>query len=95
MSQFIEPLIMGLFVGLSIAVVIGLAALWHHIQFRRTGDPPVFTIRHVFMYGAAAFFSTALDEIWKPRLWQKLCLYGLAGALAWAVLKLFRKRPAP
>jgi hypothetical protein len=84
-----------IFSGLGVAAVVGLAALWHHIDFRRTGDPPVFSVRHVFTYGAATFLSAAHDEIWKPPLWQKLCLYGLAGGLAWAVLKLFRKRSAP
>ena len=83
------------FSGLGVAAVFGLAALWHHVDFRRTGDPPVFTARHVFTYGAATFLSATLDEFWKPPLWQRLGIYVLAIALAWAVLRLFRKRSPP
>jgi hypothetical protein len=90
----VNELTVPILAGLSVAAVIGLSALYQHIQFRRTGDPPIFTIRHIFIYGASTGFSSALGEIWHPPLWQKLLIFGLGFVLAWAVLKLFRKRSA-
>ena len=77
--------------GLAVAAVIALSALYQHYRFRRKGEPPVFTGRHVFTYGIATAFSSALGEFWNPPLWQKLVIYCLVFGLAWGGLKLLAK----
>ena len=81
-----------LLAGLAVGAVIGLSALYQHYQFRRNGDPPVFTPWHALTYGIGTAFSSALGEVWNPPLWQKLLIYCLIFGLAWAVLRLFLKR---
>lgn len=81
-----------LLAGLAVAAVIGLSALYQQYQFRRNGDPPVFTARHALTYGIGTAFSGALGEIWNPPLWQKLLIYCIVFGLAWAVLRFLFKR---
>ena len=83
-----------LLAGLTVAVVIGLSALYQHHQFRRDGDPPVFTARHAVTYGIGTAFSGVLSEFWNPPFWQKILIYCVIFGLAWGVLKLFSKRRA-
>jgi cell division protein FtsW (lipid II flippase) len=91
MSVLVVPLLS----GLAVAGVIALSALYQRYQFRRTGDPPIFTARHVLTYGAATLFSSLLSEFWNPPLWQKLLIFVVVFGAGLGVLRLFGKFRRP
>jgi len=91
----VHALTVPLLSGLAVAAVIALSVIYQRYQFRHHGEPPVFTARHVFTYGIATTFSSALGEIWNPPLWQKLLIFCIVFGLAWAVLRFVVKQRAP
>ena len=83
-----------LLAGFAVAAVIALSALYQRYQFRRNGDPPIFGPRHVLTYGVSTALSAAIGEVWNPPLWQKLLVFCVVFGVAWAALKMLRKRRA-
>lgn len=84
-----------LLTGLTIGVVVLLAALWQRAQFHRTGARPVLTVVSALVYGLAAFASNVIYDLWHPAIWQRFLALGVVIVLVYAGLKWIPVRYRP
>jgi len=91
----VELLVEPLLVAVSFTAVM-LAAAWvQHREFRRTGDPPLTTVRGALVYGAGSFLSSLVAQVWNPPTWQKVVLVGAVLLLLVLVRRHWRGRLPP